>query len=151
MSCCIRCEHTEWFQVAPHRLQWRNIVNTLVPFEIVTYHTVLCFNLSAVTLSEYVIIWGWNIFSTVLTCFYKEREFRGIYLFTSRYNSRHSLLKYILAQHFRALFLVFLYWKMVRALLVTNFKEAIPLCENLEVYICLRLDTTAVVSRCKKI
>jgi hypothetical protein len=24
------------------------------------------------------------------------------------------------------------------------FKEAIPLCENLEVYICLRLDTTVV-------
>jgi hypothetical protein len=24
------------------------------------------------------------------------------------------------------------------------FKEAIPLCENQEVYICLRLDTTAV-------
>ena len=43
MSFCVRCEYTEWFQVARDRLQWRNIVNILVFFEIVSYQTVLGF------------------------------------------------------------------------------------------------------------
>ena len=41
MKCCIWPEYTECFQMARDRLQWRNIVNTLLVFKIVNHQTLI--------------------------------------------------------------------------------------------------------------